>query len=363
MKKNLKKITLFLFVLLLLTGCGSDSKADKDKSTAANKDSDKVEENNDKKEPEIPKNESIAFKQTVTLTNGEFFVEYAKFAKKVTPPKASGYYSYYEADSGKTYLDVSISYKNLATVDAEADEIVKATLKYKDEYTYDGFTTIEEDNRSDFTYTNITDISPLTTEYIHYLFEVPEGVSSDDGKIVVTLTFEGKSFDILVRDGNTGSVSDSNDNDSSVVTDKVVKTKEKVNVSGIAEFYVEKANITKKVTPPKASGYYSYYEADSGKVYVDVIFSYKNLESDDVEADEVIGAKLIYNSKYEYTGFTTIEEDNRSDFTYTNITDISPLTTEYIHYLFEVPQAVQKGSEPIVVNFTIGDNSYIYVVR
>ena len=55
---------------------------------------------------------------------------------------------------------------------------------------------------------------------------------------------------------------------------------------------------------------------------------------------------LLFASKYRYTGFSVIEEDNREDFTYSNITSISPLTTEYLHYLFEIPdESVKRRTE------------------
>ena len=102
------------------------------------------------------------------------------------------------------------------------------------------------------------------------------------------------------------------------------------------EFSIDSINITNDVMPPQPADYYSHYEAPSGKVYVDVCFAYTNTSEKDVSADEVISAKLKYANKYDYTGFSMIEEDSRGDFTYSNITNISPLSTEYIHYLFEI---------------------------
>ena len=58
-----------------------------------------------------------------------------------------------------------------------------------------------------------------------------------------------------------------------------------------------------------------------------------------------------------------IEEDSRGDFTYSNITNISPLSTEYIHYLFEVPEEVKSSTESVVVTFTVDGNTYTYTVR
>ena len=42
---------------------------------------------------------------------------------------------------------------------------------------------------------------------------------------------------------------------------------------------------------------------------------------------------------------------------------IAPLTTEYIHYLFEVPEEIADTTESIVVSFLIDGNLYDYTVR
>ncbi len=91
--------------------------------------------------------------------------------------------------------------------------------------------------------------------------------------------------------------------------------------------------------------------------------AYKNTDTRDIDADDTVSATMIYDGKYEYTGFSMIEEDNRSDFTYSNITSIAPLSTEYVHYLFEVLEEVGNSDKSVVVNFTIDGNSYSYAVR
>ena len=65
----------------------------------------------------------------------------------------------------------------------------------------------------------------------------------------------------------------------------------------------------------------------------------------------------------EYKGFSTIEEKNRGDFAYTSITGIDPLTTEYVHYLFEVPEEVAGSEEPIEITISVDGNEYTYNAR
>ena len=110
------------------------------------------------------------------------------------------------------------------------------------------------------------------------------------------------------------------------------------------EFSIDSINITNDVMPPKTDGFYTHYQAESGKVYVNFCVAYKNTTSGDVGADEVVSGQLIYADKYTYNGFSIIEEDSRSNFTYANITNIAPLSTEYVHYLFEVPEEVESSN-------------------
>jgi hypothetical protein len=133
--------------------------------------------------------------------------------------------------------------------------------------------------------------------------------------------------------------------------------------SSRCEFALEFVNIEQKILPPNLGNVYSYYEAEDGKVYVDFCIAYKNTDTSDIDADEILSAKLMYDDKYEYSGFSIIEEENRSDFTYSNITSISPLCTEYLHYLFEVPEEVKTSGKSIEITFTIDEVTYTYSVR
>ena len=288
----------------------------------------------------------------------KFALDYAKFNNDVMPPSPGDWYSHYEAGDGKTFADICISYKNLASGDIGADKVMDAKLIYKNNYEFKGFSTIEKDSRSDFTYTNITSISPLTTEYVHYLIEVPEEVETSEGSAVIIVTVCGQEYKVTLKEGTDDTVNKSEAGKTSgeIVDKETIVTKD-------AEFSVDFCNITNDVIPPAPADWYSHYEADDGKVYVDLCFAYTNTTSKAVGADKVISAKLKYAGKYDYTGFTTIEKSNRGDFTYTNITGIDPLTTEYVHYLFEVPSEVAESEEPIVCTITVDGNEYTYNVR
>lgn len=292
----------------------------------------------------------------------EFFVDYTAITSDVVPPSPDNWYSHYEAEDGKVFIDLCVGYKNLSTKDQHADEVMKATLLYGGKYQYDGFSAIEEGNRSDFTYSNITDISPLSLEYLHYLFEVPASVETSDGSLTALISIGDSQYGVTVREGTEGEVDAVNEN-AVAKTSGEVKKGEIIAVMNTCEFYVDFSDITDDVIPPHPDGSYSHYPADDGKAYVDFCVAYKSWKTKAVSADKVISATLTYAGKYEYRGSSAIEDDGRSDFTYSNITSIAPLATEYLHYLFEVPAEVATGTEPITIDFSIGGNSYSYTVR
>lgn len=305
----------------------------------------------------------IAVGETITIEDAcEFYIDYTDITDEVYPPSVGSWYTYYTAEDGKLYVDLCVAYKNLDTSDQAADEAMNATLIYGGKYKYDGFSIIEEESRSDFTYSNITSIAPLSTEYLHYLFAVPEEIGDSEGALSIILNIEGNQYSVVVREGIEGDVASLNEN-AVVKTNGNVTAGEVIAVMNTCEFYVDYSNIDTVIEPPQPADYYTYYEADDGKVFVDFCVAYKNWKSTGIRADDVISAKLTYAGKYEYTGSAMIEQESRGDFTYANITDIAPLTTEYVHILFAVPEEVESSTDSVVIDFTIGGNTYSYTVR
>ena len=310
-------------------------------------------------EPPVP---ALAVGETQTVADVcEFSVEDTSISARVEPPQPGGYYTYYEADRGKVYVDICVAYKNLSNRSIGADDTMSATLLYAETYRYTGFSIIEKDSRSNFTYSNITDIAPLSTEYIHYLFEVPAEVETSGASVEARLSIGGQSYRLIVREGGGAPASGSDPADPGKTSGAVARGA-RISTPN-AEASIDFSAIAARIEPPQPDDYYSYYDADAGKVYVDICFAYKNLASDEVDADEIISATLTYAGQYEYAGFTIIEEDNRGDFTYANITGIAPLATEYVHYLFEVPAEVETSGEAIEISFFIDGSSFTYTVR
>jgi hypothetical protein len=142
-----------------------------------------------------------------------------------------------------------------------------------------------------------------------------------------------------------------------------IKLKDKVKKDGKYEMTVVSYDFSKKVLPPNTSSYYTYYEAkEDGHQYLDIKIKYKNLDYTDIGADEVGSVSIKFDNKYEYTGFSVIEDTDK-DFTYTNITSIEPLTEGNLHYLIDVPDEVAKGKEPITAFINIGNDKYKLEIR
>lgn len=132
-------------------------------------------------------------------------------------------------------------------------------------------------------------------------------------------------------------------------------------IEDVCEFAIVETKIDQDIKPENIDFVYTHYEAESGKKYVDVVLTYKNLAPKGVVAADFIDGLLIYNDKYEYEGFMAVETDNRSSFD--SYYKIAPLCTEYIHYLFEVPDEVANSNESLVALLNIHDTEYKVVVR
>lgn len=127
----------------------------------------------------------------------EFYIEQSSVTDSVEPPYPEGYYRKYDAEEGKTFVDVVLNYKNLDTESVRGDKaIAGSNLFYNKDYKYGGFAAVEESSRSTFAISGMTvQIQPLTSEYIHIMFQVPDEVADDeDGTLEVKFTIDKKTM-------------------------------------------------------------------------------------------------------------------------------------------------------------------------
>ena len=104
-------------------------------------------------------------------------------------------------------------------------------------------------------------------------------------------------------------------------------------------------------------GYYTYYEAESGKLYLIVKVSTTNLKGNDLKYDAIAGVSCVYNEKYNYSAFCVLEKDGGTNLNgYPSQYAISPLDSGVCYYLMEVPEVVQQG--PVVITVYVGGQYY-----
>ena len=201
--------------------------------------------------------------------------------------------------------------------------------------------------------------------------------------VIVTLAVEHKFFVVEETEevsettdkesSNIANESENKDNDSNAKqekTNKIEAEPNKVLTQDVAVTESDKYELTfkgsqfsKKVEPPVLNSFYSYYEAkQEGHSYLVIKLDYKNLQTTDVRADEIATVKVKYNEKYEYTSFPVIVDED-GDFTYANITNISPLTVGQMYYLCDLPDEVVNAAEPIVAYVQVGSETYEINIR
>jgi len=144
---------------------------------------------------------------------------------------------------------------------------------------------------------------------------------------------------------------------------KEIKKGEVVSIDDYCELTVNDTKFNKIISPPNAEGVYSYYEAEGeGKTLFESVINIKNLLPDGKMADEFLSVKILYN-KYEYGTFSTIEYDDGSDFTYTNITSIEPLANGVLHFLATVPESMESDNKPLAIIIKANNKEFKYNIR
>ncbi|MBG9793739.1 phage lipoprotein [Paenibacillus dendritiformis] len=145
---------------------------------------------------------------------------------------------------------------------------------------------------------------------------------------------------------------------------KVIEAKKPLEIADFAELTIQGAKFANKITPPNPDSFYSYYEVkDASNTYFDTVIKVKSLLTEGKSADEFVSVKVVYDNKYEYNAFSTIEDKGGADFTYTNITSIEPLKTGTLHFIAEVPAEVAKDKKPIQVVVSVNGEDYTYTYR
>lgn len=149
---------------------------------------------NNESEKNNVENQIITTKQmnideTITTQDWEITLKGTEFSQDVTPPAPAMFYSHYQVkDTTNTYLVVKLDMKNISALSLTADDNISLKAIYNGKYEYKGFSTLLSQDNSNFDYTNITSIAPLTNRTLYYLVEMPKNITEDDNEIEIQLT-------------------------------------------------------------------------------------------------------------------------------------------------------------------------------
>lgn len=273
----------------------------------------------------------------------EYTLVYGYAAEKVLPPIPSSVYSYYEADAGNTYITLVMDVKNLDSKAVDADQLMDVKLQ-AGAAKFDSNCVVEEDGGTDLGYSNITQIQPLETARLYYLFETPATVDTSNLRVTVS---KGRN------------------NQQSALDLAIFKDRVQTWYSGQAvtddntlHAQLEGIYFSDTLYPPHADGYYHYYEADQGKTYLIAKMTVKNLKGTDLEYDAIAGVSCVYDGKYTYQAATVHEAEEGADLNDYSSEAIKPLETGILYYMMEVPEEVENG--PVVVKFYCLGQYYEY---
>lgn len=359
------RIRLFalLLVVSLLVGCKPDASEPEQLPEVPSVSVEQSETEAKPAVPVLPEATPLKPDETVTIEDvSAFSVLTAEITDDVVPPSAGMFYTHVPAKPGRKMVDLCFTYKNLRNGNITAGQVFSGELYASGQYRYDGKIKAEEDNRGNFAYGDSLTIIPLASEYVHCMFEIPDEIAEGDCEILAFVTVDGTVFSVTVREGGRGVLREA-EAGSAVKMSDTIRTEESVLIQDLCVIRIEHAQIKKELLPFAPGRLYSRFEADDGKVYLDVCFLYRNLTGDTIDLKETVTAAMTYAGKYKYDCSAVTEKMDGSDLDRGWSIDVPALCMERVHFLFEVPEEIEKTDEPITVTFNIGTDTLTLRVR
>ena len=130
------------------------------------------------------------------------------------------------------------------------------------------------------------------------------------------------------------------------------------------EVTYQKSNITAKLLPNNTSGYYMYYYADDSETFIDIIFNIKNIDSDILGIEDLIG-----NCEVEYDGNIVTKNYELFISSGTQIDKIymwdglDALDSTTLHVAVHMPRELQTNNSSVKVKLMIAGEEKIIQVR
>lgn len=127
------------------------------------------------------------------------------------------------------------------------------------------------------------------------------------------------------------------------------------------EITINHVEFSYDVEPMEKDLVYTHYEAASGEVYIDIAVSAKNLQKQNLSADDVMSIKADYNDGYTYSGFCIVES---ASLGFSMFGTIDPLGTINMRYLIKCPQEVEENTDaPVFLIITVEGLKYKLTMR
>ncbi len=130
------------------------------------------------------------------------------------------------------------------------------------------------------------------------------------------------------------------------------------------EVTYKKTDITAKLLPNNTSGYYMYYYADDNETFVDIVFEIKNIDTDILGIEDMVG-----NCNVEYDGATLTKRYNLYTSSGSQIDAVyswdglDALDSITLHVAIGMPRELQTNNKSITVRLNIAGKEKIFYVR
>lgn len=349
----MKKAAALLLALLLclsLSACGgNDNSSQSDSLPENDADTPNAPDNADEPDDQ-PDPDPVLPELTLDSSNSvEGIVEYeistVYSSNDIMPPKPDGIYTHYEAKAGKQLIAVVMNVKNLQSASASARDLLSAALSIGDAE-YASTCVVEEDGGADLGSGSST-VDPLSEARIYHLFEIPEDADTEHMTLTVTAGEDARAISLGLQQFESAK--------------KPIVIGEEITDGETLSLTIDSISFATTLYPPKATGYYHYYEAENGKTYLIVKATAKNLKGTEMKYSDIAGVSAVYNDKYNYSSFAVLEKDGGADLNgYPNQYSIDPLDSGVVYYLIEVPAEVESGK--VDLSFYISGNYYTYTI-
>ncbi len=383
MKKTASSVLAILFCFIALCGCNSvqSDTLKPEESSISESEGAKTLEAEESKTSEPEETGTLEAEETNILKNPAPFstltwestlqdmeATYGKWADMSKNDDKSTSYTYqttYEGVSGKNsytfnedgMLRCITFYSSLKSA-SELNKIFEVSNEYlKSEYGECSNST--ENAINDKSYINFYDWDTANCQF-SLVEECMSLSSSTNYSFTFRCVYSGDS-----DESNTPINNVTIEDATSKVTSTEISTKETITINNVCSFSLDSFNLTKTVNPPNPTGYYHYFEASDGNVFVDVKMTIKNLASSAVSMNKVVDAvKVIYDDNYEYNCQFVTESDNGGDLEqFTSLYSINPLVSMKYHMIAELPNCVISDGKSLKAVVTVDGQEFCCTLR